>query len=68
MPIGSGYLVEAQVSGEELVGGLQFCITPAIGSRANAEVDLISLVVKTLIGKAISIDMPKPGDIDNIKF
>lgn len=29
MPLGSGYSVEAQVTGEEVVGGLQFEITPA---------------------------------------
>ena len=29
MSLGSGYSVEAQVTGKELVGGLQFMITPA---------------------------------------
>jgi len=29
MPIGSGYSVEAQVTGEDVTGGLQFEITPA---------------------------------------
>lgn len=30
MPIGHGYSVEAQLTGEEVVGGLQFEITPAL--------------------------------------
>lgn len=30
MPMGEGYSVEAQLTGEEVVGGLQFEITPAI--------------------------------------
>ena len=29
MPLGSGYSIEAQVTGEDLVGGLQFEITPS---------------------------------------
>lgn len=29
VPLGSGYSVEAQTTGEDLVGGLQFDITPA---------------------------------------
>lgn len=29
MPLGSGYSVEAQVTGQDLVGGLQFHITPS---------------------------------------
>ena len=68
MPIGSGYSVEVQISGEETVGRLQLCINSAIRSRANAEFELIFLVVKMLTRKAIPIDVPKSGDIDNIKF
>lgn len=30
MPIGSGYSVEAQVTGKEVVGGLQFDVTPMV--------------------------------------
>ena len=29
MPLGSGYSVEAQVTGQDLVGGLQFHVTPS---------------------------------------
>ena len=30
MPMGEGYSIEAQITGQEIVGGLQFEVTPAI--------------------------------------
>lgn len=35
MPMGEGYSVEAQLTGEEVVGGLQFEITPAIPPKIS---------------------------------
>ena len=58
MPIGSGYSVE------ELVGGLQFCITPSMRNTTT----LISLQAKMLTGKTISVDVPKSGHLRNIKY
>jgi len=55
MPMGSGYTVEAQVTGEDVTGGLQFEITPAkpAGSMATYTIDRV--FVKTLTGKTIPL-------------
>lgn len=52
MPVGSGYTVEAQVTGEDITGGLQFEITPA---KVNAESTVHKLFIKTLTGKTITL-------------
>jgi len=46
MPMGSGHSVEAQVTGQEAAGGLQFEITPLVDTN---------VYVRTLIGKTIEI-------------
>ncbi|KAF8860739.1 hypothetical protein BDZ45DRAFT_588036 [Acephala macrosclerotiorum] len=48
-PVGSGYSVEAQITGKENVAGLQFEIIPTI--RKSMEI-----FVRTLSGKTITID------------
>lgn len=52
MPSGSGYSVEAQISGEDIVSGLQFEITPQLASNA-IKLDYFDVDVKTLTGKII---------------
>lgn len=45
MPMGGGYTVEAQVTGEDVTGGLQFEVTPATQHSSK------KLFIKTLTGK-----------------
>jgi hypothetical protein len=71
MPMGSGYSVEAQVSGEELVGGLQFCITPSTRTTKGITIEtptLISLKVQPLVGKIILVDVLDCGYVKDIKY
>lgn len=55
IPMGSGYTVEAQVTGEDVTGGLQFEITPAKCAKSIATYVDHKLFVKTLTGKTISL-------------
>lgn len=69
MPLGSGYSVETQVTGQDLVGGLQFEITPAepsslmplrckinkIKADPDAKFPGISVYIKTLTRKTIAL-------------
>jgi ubiquitin len=60
MPVGSGYSVEAQVTGEEVTGGIQFEIIP--GAREGMQIH-----VKTLTGKEITIEVHSSDTVDNVK-
>ncbi|KAL8732017.1 MAG: hypothetical protein Q9181_004085, partial [Wetmoreana brouardii] len=51
MPIGSGYTVEAQVTGEDITGGLQFEVTP--GRTLKSQPPIERLFVKTMTGKTL---------------
>ena len=67
MPMGTGYTVEAQVTGEDVTGGLQFVITPTervpkafpgclkIRTVPNAEYPAHELFIKTMTGKTTSL-------------
>lgn len=73
MPIGTGYSVEAQLTGEELVGGLQFEVTPSTPSPPKHaahdifkpgqihESNVQSIFVKTLTGKTITLTGVSPS-------
>ena len=82
MPLDSGYSVEAQVTGKDLVGGLQFEITPTqyqppvvkpIKSFKDKVARAIEspvkvLFVKTLTGKTLTLDDVSPITlIDQVK-
>ena len=70
MSMGSGYSVEAQLSGEESVGGLQFCITPAIRETKKStdeKSELISITVKTFCARMVSVDLPKSASVEDLK-
>ncbi|XDG05127.1 hypothetical protein ABKA04_004742 [Annulohypoxylon sp. FPYF3050] len=54
MPMGEGYSVEAQLTGEEVVGGLQFEITPAIPSKISYPLTM-DITVKMFNGKKFMI-------------
>lgn len=68
MPLGEGYSVEAQLTGQEVAGGLQFEITPA-KSIYDEELEVLSLgdpnvmqvFIKTLTGKTITM-LTKPSE------
>lgn len=59
MPTGSGYSVEAQVTGQDLVGGLQFEITPRLAEAMPVEVEdgCLLIWVETLTEKKLSFQV-----------
>lgn len=59
-PVGSGYSVEAQITGKENVAGLQFEIIPTI--RKSMEI-----FVRTLTGKTITIDAEAHMHVRDVK-
>jgi len=69
MPQGSGYSVEYQVTGEDVVGGLEFEVTPSI--RRFHEIDHpyqeYQIFVKTLTGKTITLETNSSSTIYNLK-
>lgn len=81
MPLGSGYSVEAQVTGKDLVGGLQFEITPAEYEPAilpplpfkckpppGAEFPAKQLFAKTVTGKTMTLNgLSLFTTVDNLK-
>ena len=69
-PLGSGYTVEAQVTGQERMGGLQFAIIPSkpvitqsviLDSAAGLNEKYFTVYVKTLTGKAVEIHGVTPS-------
>lgn len=52
VPMGNGYTVEAQVTGEEVTGGLQFQVTLPKPHPSGA----LRLFVKTLTGKTLVVE------------
>ena len=70
MPLGSGYSVEAQITGQETTGGLQFVIIPSAPlppptvlpyvqtELPVAKYPALSLRIMTLTGKSILINCP----------
>ena len=64
--MGSGYTVEAQITGEEMIGGLQFEVIPAkIRTSVNTP-GTIPVYVKMLTGRIYTI-LIDPDTIDSIK-
>ncbi|KAL8870891.1 MAG: hypothetical protein Q9198_007529, partial [Flavoplaca austrocitrina] len=60
MPLGSGYTVEAQVTGQDVAGGMQFVVIPSIPAASHArgpgQPRTMSIFVKMLTGNTIKID------------
>lgn len=65
VPMGSGYTVEAQLTGQETIGGLQFEIIPAKVTLPAA--GGMPIFVKTLTGKTLDIKTESSDTIDQIK-
>ena len=59
-PVGSGYSVEAQISGKEVIAGLQFEIVPT-------KREAMQIVVKTLTGKSIPLQVDAWMTVATIK-
>ena len=71
MPMGSGYSVEAQVTGQELAGGLQFEITPKVHGvlRSPDEgTNRIQIVVKALTGRTTTLKVPETITVKEFKI
>jgi ubiquitin len=64
-PVGSGYSVEAQVTGRDAVAGIQFEIIPRIPS--NLPPGLFQIFVKTVPGKTITFEARAADTIANVK-
>lgn len=64
MPLGSGYSVEAQVTGQETTGGMQFLVVPTKHQptllRGAPRPGTISIVVRTLTGKHLDVHNLEP--------
>ena len=78
MPLGSGYTVEAQVKGQDLVGGLQIHVTPSTPQKfysllkapnpPDFDDSPMELIIHTLYGKTMILSV-RPSDlIDEIKL
>ena len=71
MPMGSGYSVEAQVTGQDLVGGLQFELTPKalVLSRSTRETTKhIQIFVNSFRGKTITLEVAETASIAEVKI
>ncbi|KAI0201741.1 hypothetical protein F4808DRAFT_423651 [Astrocystis sublimbata] len=74
MPLGTGYTVEAQLTGQEIVGGLQLEITPSLPEKrveptrvryvAGTEA---AFTVKSMTGKEIPLRFPLETTIEQVK-
>ncbi|OTB01995.1 hypothetical protein M426DRAFT_63056 [Hypoxylon sp. CI-4A] len=70
MPMGEGYNVEAQLSGAEDIGGLQFEITPAIPTKLGPppkRTGNFVIHVRTLPGKLITVPCSPSSLVGSIK-
>lgn len=72
MPLGSGYTVEAQITGVDLIGGLQLEIVPAkiippTSPTLKPAGTYYQICVKTLTGKTIRIDVSYEHTIEEMK-
>lgn len=68
MPMGEGYSVEAQMTGQEVVGGLQFHITPIkVGPLTLGLFGDLKLFIKTLSGKVTAIYCNREDTIGSLK-
>ncbi|TVY18395.1 Ubiquitin [Lachnellula arida] len=61
-PVGSGYSVEAQITGQESIAGIQFEIVPS----KLIPTDTV-IIVKTLTGKVLSIACSPANSVEEIK-
>ncbi|KAK9780416.1 putative Ubiquitin-like domain-containing protein [Seiridium cardinale] len=68
VPTGHGYSVEAQITGKEVVGGLQFDVTPPKPRLTPGPGAEIRFTVKSLTGKRLSIECTSDSTIGYLKW
>ncbi|KAK9415071.1 putative Ubiquitin-like domain-containing protein [Seiridium unicorne] len=68
MPTGPGYSVEAQMTGQEVVGGLQFDTTPPMLSISPGWGPKIEIIVTTLTRKNLPVECTIDCAVDYIKW
>jgi ubiquitin len=82
MPLGSGYSVEAQITGADLVGGLQLEVVPVKAEpplipvypslaeikAKYAGMKTMQIFAKTLVGKTITLEVTHDHTIDDVKL
>lgn len=70
MPVGMGYSVEAQLTGQEVVGGLRLEVTPSMPAKIPPLCTLhgnFAVVIATLTGKQILIRCSPSDTIASVK-
>lgn len=78
MPLGKGYTVEAQSTGEEVIGGLQFEITPSKAPPADINAsrrlcpmpegtEWFQITVRNLFGEEFKLDVSLLHKVEHIK-
>ncbi|KAI1112423.1 hypothetical protein F5Y14DRAFT_272517 [Nemania sp. NC0429] len=70
MPMGAGYSVEAQLTGEEVVGGLLFEITPSMPAKLNPGdfmLDVVKVDVAARTQETIRVPCSLTDTIDRVK-
>lgn len=67
MPTGSGYSVEAQLTGQETTSGLLFKITPQRFAPKKAWVKPKEITIMTLTGKSIRVSVLRSTTIGQVK-
>lgn len=67
METGSGYSVEAQLTGRDSVAGLMFEITPVKEPLSSDRGDLFTIFVLTLTGKRITLEVAKNDTCYEVK-
>lgn len=79
MPMGQGYSVEAQVTGEESMGGLQFEITPMKPDAFKISIPIVQVFdgklegtemdvfVKTLTGRTATVKIGSENTVEHLK-
>ncbi len=79
MPLGKGYSVEAQVTGEEAIGGMQFEVIPSnadpvrdrisyVMTKIPAGAKMYQIFVKTLTGKTIGLEVFSGNTTNDVKL
>ena len=73
MPLDTGYSVEAQVSGEEVVGGIQIEVTPSKLNAASYTIPKppgtshFSITVENLMGKCVRMNVSALHTVEELK-
>jgi hypothetical protein len=74
MPLGSGYTVEAQITGADLIGGLQIEVTPSTRvppvkiEPKPAGTPHFQIFVKTLTGSNVTLDVSELHTVAEVKL